>query len=848
MLSVSPLAGGPGYYLELANVNYYMEGGEPLPLWAGTAAKELGLSGVAEREHVERLCSGFHHETKEGLVRNAGKEERNPGHDCTFSCPKTVSVAWALADDELRKDIQEAQLKAVKQALSFLEDKAAFSRVGAGGQELVKAPLLACLFEHGTSRAMDPQLHTHAVIINLTVHPSDGRTTALDSTYLYRFKMAAGAVYRAALAHELQKLGFSIEQKQLGSSVGFEIAGIPKPLVEEFSKRRAEIEEVLNLRKGSLDAADSRYAELVAKETRRTKDTEVSRGELFGRWEEAGRAHGVDAAVIRQNLSPYAKLTPEQKAARKEEIFLEAVSALSQQHSHWNEADLTKAVAERAAGRVSAKDVRELVENKLRGPELIHLGGLQTEHQNRNEHRYIDRIEERLTTPEIKRQEREMLQAVHRICHGPKGESPRGLVEEAIHARQTLDPEQAAAVRFLTSGPGVRLMSGVAGTGKTFTLATCHDVWKAEGREVIGCALAGAAAQRLEEGTGIKSDTLQSTLYRLDNGWLTLNSRSVLLVDEAGQIGTQQLAKLIGHVESAKGARLVLVGDAKQLQPISAGGPFKFLADKAVLGEIRLANIRRQEEKWAREAVAAIEKGRAQDAIQAYVERGRFHLADDRKAAVGQMLDQWKKDGGVENPQGVCLIGSLNCEVKELNLRAQSERIRAGAVDPEKKLYANGVFFHEGDRLQFQKRSRVMAVENSDNATVTKVEPEKDRLTVTLDKDGRQLTVDLKRYAPENLRLGYASTTHKAQGASLPVVHVLMGSSLDDLHMGYVQISRSIKSTHLFCDKQTAGGPEISSLLRSLARERQKTMAAQVELDARRRLERAPGQGISLGF
>jgi conjugative relaxase-like TrwC/TraI family protein len=849
MLSVAPLAGGPGYYLALANVNYYLEGGEPVPLWAGTAAQELGLEGVARREHVERLCSGFHHETGEALVRNAGKDERNPGHDCTFSAPKSVSIAWALGDDELRKAIEQKQLAAVKQALDYLEEKAGFARVGAQGQGLVKAPLLACLFEHGTSRAKDPQLHTHALIINLTVHP-DGRTTALDSTYLYHFKMAAGAVYRAALAQGMQQLGFTVEQRTLGSSIGFEIAGIPKALIEEFSKRRAEIEETLKLRAGSLDAASSRYAELVTKETRRTKDTEVPRAELLRDWQAFGQEYGIDAAYLRKQLAPFLRLSPEERDRRKELVFSEAVAALSEQHAHWNEADLTKAVAERAAGRISARDARELVENKLRSPELIHLGGLQTEQKNRHERRYIDRIESRFTTPEIKRLEQRMLLAVERICRGPRNESRKELVEAAIAGRPMLNTEdgkeQAEAVRYLTSGPRVRLMSGVAGTGKTTTLVACHDAWKAEGRRVLGCALAGAAAKRLEEGTGIRSDTLQATLYGLDNGRLELDANSVLLVDEAGQLGTKQLASLVEHVQKS-GARLVLVGDAKQLQPIAAGGPFKFLADEHILGEVRLTKIRRQEEKWAREAVAAIEKGEAREAIKAYVERGRFHLADDRPAAIGQLIEQWQKDGGVRNPEGVFLLASTNAETKELNLRAQAERVRAGEIDPEKKLYANGVFFHEGDRLQFQKRSRVMDIENSDSGTVTKVELDRNRLAVRLDKDGRELTVDLRRYAPENLRLGYASTTHKAQGASLPVVHVLMGGPLTDLHMGYVQISRSKKSTHLFCDKHTAGGPELSDLLRGLARERQKTMAAQVELDGQGR-QRVRERGLSLGL
>src|SRR3954463_14147064 len=157
MLSIAALKGGPGYSRDLTSLNYYTEGGEPLPLWAGTVAKELGLSGVAEKDHVYRLAAGFDHETgEEKLVRNAGKESRNPGHDLTFSAPKTVSLAWALGDDEMRKAIEQVQLKAVREALTYLEEKAGFARVGTDGQVLVKCPLLFALFEHGTSRALDP--------------------------------------------------------------------------------------------------------------------------------------------------------------------------------------------------------------------------------------------------------------------------------------------------------------------------------------------------------------------------------------------------------------------------------------------------------------------------------------------------------------------------------------------------------------------------------------------------------------------------------------------------------------------------------------------------------------------
>jgi len=284
------------------------------------------------------------------------------------------------------------------------------------------------------------------------------------------------------------------------------------------------------------------------------------------------------------------------------------------------------------------------------------------------------------------------------------------------------------------------------------------------------------------------------------------------------------LARLVSHIAES-GARLVLVGDARQLQPVTAGGPFKYLAD--ILGEARLGNIRRQEEKWARDAVKDFEQGRSREALEAYDRQGHLHVSQNRPQAMARLIDRWKADGGIDSPDQVFMLASLNSEVRELNVRAQAERIAAGLVNPERKIHANGFSFHEGDRLQFQKNSRELGVSNSDTGTILSVDPVRQRITVRLDQDGREIAVSLKRYAPENIRLGYASTTHKAQGASISFVHVLMGGPLTDLHMGYVQASRSRKATHLFCDIETAG-PGLIELVRALGRERQKTMAQEV--------------------
>ncbi|MFO0888218.1 MAG: MobF family relaxase [Isosphaeraceae bacterium] len=843
MLSVAPLAGGPGYYLALANINYYMEGekGEPMPTWHGLAAGEFGLEGIARKEHVERLCAGYDpHDPGEKLVNNAGKEARNPGHDLTFSAPKSLSCAWSVADPELRRAIEEKHRAAVKAALSFLEEKVGYARVGTDGLARVKCPLLFALFDHGTSRAEDQQLHTHALLINVTRH-GDGRTTAIDPTFMYDWKMAAGAVYRLVCGQGMLELGFQLKERRIGSSVGWELACIPQEWIDDASKRRAEIEEKLALRKGSLDAADSRYAELVAKETRRTKDTEKPRDELFARWQAEALEHGITPEFLRRHLEPGVKLSqlrPEVRDARKEGLWKQASEALSRQNSHWSEADLTRALAERAMGKLSLRDVRELIAEKRRTRDLVRLGEVRTEKPDRKRNRYAEKWEQRFTTKEVIELEKRMLRDVLAIKREDRPGSRRELIEEAIRkSTPKLDGEQAEAVRHLLTGPGIRVMTGIAGSGKTTAMLTCAEVWRAEGREVLGCALAGKAATKLQKETGIESGTLASLLWRSENGQLSL-ARKTIVLDESGMVGTKDLQRLIRLIRCSEDCRGILLGDPKQLQPIDAGGGLKFLGD--ILGEKRLTVIRRQGEIWQRQAVAAIERGDAGEAIKAFIDNKCFHLADTREQAMAKLLEQWKKDGGIQKPEGVFLLASTNAEVISINRAAQAARIEAGNVSADRKVFADGVFLHEGDRLIFLKKSKELAIDNGDMATLVRVDDSGRKITVRLDREGREITVNFSRYAARNLALGYCATTHKTQGETLAHCHVLMGGPMTDQHLGYVQVSRSKISTHLFCDKASAGGPELSDLLRALGRERQKTMAAQVVLDEKRREREIP--------
>jgi conjugative relaxase-like TrwC/TraI family protein len=853
MLSISPLSGGDHrYYLSLTNVNYYTESGEPLGTWHGLAASEFGLKGYVEKEHLERLCNGFHHETGEKLVQNAGVTEgdkaRKPGDDMTFSADKTISALFAATtDEELRAGIRAAHERAVKVALDLAQAKAGFVRIGKDGQESIPAPLVWALFEHCTSRAQDPQLHTHALLLNLTVL-ENGKTRTIDSTHIYHWKMALGALYRAEMARGMQRLGFDVERVDTGSSVFFRIRGVPEELVEFWSKRRAELEEKLRLELGSLDAASAKAKEIATLETRRKKEEERARKEMHETWEQEAREYGFTPEYIQSLRRPYQAPKPDETEQNKAEIWREALSKLSYHNAYWSEAEMTKTVAERAAGRLSAMEVRELIANKIRSPELVTKGHLITREKNASENQYLDRVEEQFSTPRILATEKKYLDLVQGL-HERAGrhEVKREILDEVFRKYPTIDPEQKRAVEYLTSGGPIRLLSGTAGAGKSFCLKVCNEVWTRENRTVVGVAEQGSTQKMLEQETGIKSDTLAMTLIRLDSGRLKLTERTTVVCDEAGMLGTVPMARLQSHVAKAQ-ARLVFAGDSLQLQPVQAGAPFKYIAD--IVGEEKLVNIRRQKEQWARDAVHDLKAGRSDEALRKFLVHDQLIGTDTRREAMQKQIAKWKELGGVTNPERVLMVADLNHEVRELSLQAQAERIRAGLVDPARKIYANKVFFHVGDKLVFKQPSRFYDIVNGDRALVLDVDPQRNRLTVKLDRDGREVEINLnpkaRRYSADKLCLAYCVTTYGAQGVTVPHCLVLLGGPMANLHSGYVQGSRGQESTWFFINKQEAG-PELRDIVRSLAKVRQKKMAHEVfypEKKPRLRKDKSEGKDL----
>ena len=803
MLSISAMKGGQqNYYLSLAREDYYLNGGEPPGLWHGQGASELGLSGTVDGEALSRLFEGLHPTEERSLIQQQRYKERahQPGWDLTFSAPKSLSVLWSQANEPAQQALQRAHFSAVKAGLDYLEDEIAVTRKGKGGVEREPARLVIASFEHHTSRAEDPQLHTHALVLNVCAD-AQGRTGTLESKSLYLAKMAAGAIYRAELSAQLeQNLDLRVERK---GSV-FELAGVSEPLIAEMSKRRAEIEKALAERGYSGAAA----SELAAFSTRQTKGI-VLQEQLRVRWQETGKALGWGPEQAAQFLKRARPQRHDREYDRREALEKAAERSTDNQ-SYFNTRAFTRFLAEEAQGRsIGAKELLKVRDRYLgEGSDIVRLG------QYRGELVY--------TTREMMQEEKQLLAAVERSkSRVQPGVSPQ-TVEGVIATRRNLSEEQAAALRHITEeGGNIRVVSGMAGTGKTTLLHAARLAWELEGCEVRGAALSGKAAAGLAQGAGIGSETLRRTLWDLERGQLRLHEKSVLVVDEAGMVGTKMMRRLVQYTERAE-ARLVLVGDARQLQPIEAGGAFAEIEKR--LGAATLTDIRRQREPWARDAVKDFASGCAEKGLRAFAERGLLTIESDRRQAMASLISAWKVQG-IANPQEQLILVGTRLEAAILNRMAQEERHKAGWLrgegisipDTNERLY-------EGDRVLFTRKLRLYGVQNGSLGTLLEVDALKQTLTVRLDTDER-VHFSLRDYA--DLRPGYAMTTHRGQGATTEWGFILAGGSMQDREITYVQTSRARSETRIFIDVEEAG-EGLTRLVKQMHTSRQKDLAHSV--------------------
>jgi len=784
-------ASSADYYLDLAQEDYYLKGGEPPGHWYGEGAESLGLFGKVTESELKLLIVGRGPD-KEALVQNAGDGDRQGGWDLTFPAPKSVSVLWAQADPVTRRAIQEAHGRAVDAALNYLEAEAGRTRRGKGGAEKEPAKLVFARFDHGTSRAQDPAIHTHALLMNIGIR-EDGSTGSIESKPIFQNKMTAGAIYRAQLAYDIGQIGFEVERKRSW----FEVKGVSEELVSEQSKRRKAIKEKLE-EWGEKGAKASKFATLSTRE----KKEHLPRELLFGLWAHDGERHNFTASEV-QKLKELGQARTYNKEEEKKEAVANTLNKLTEKESHFSRRDFIRHMAEEAQGRgLSAKDVLETVEKELKNSrEIVHLG------------RFKD--EERYSTRSLVALEKGMLERVKEGLE--KTQTVRDESLAKVFSVRTLSDEQKAAAKHLTQNPGsVQLLAGMAGTGKSYVMDSVRDAYEKDGYRVLGAAPSGKAAAELEASSGIKSKTVHRLLGEVERGEVLLDKKTVLIVDEAAMLGTKKMAELV-EVTHSRGAKLILVGDEKQLQSVAAGGAFTAFSE--TLGRKELTDIRRQKEEWARTAVHNFASGRSEEALSEYAKRGLVTVANTRKLAIDSVITDWKKEG-TENPKANLIITGTNLDAHELNARAQAARFREGKIQGE-GIAAGNEHFYQGDRVIFRENNRALKVTNGLSGTIDSVDTTRGTFKATLDS-GVKVEIDPAKY--EKVKLGYAITTHSGQGATAERAFVLLGGNMQDRELSYVQASRAKDATRFYVDKNSSG-EKLTEIMRQMSVSHKKDLA-----------------------
>ena len=507
-----------------------------------------------------------------------------------------------------------------------------------------------------------------------------------------------------------------------------------------------------------------------------------------------------------------------------------ALDAITHSQATFTTRDLAKFVHRHS----DDKDQFDRVMAAVRGsPELVTLGK-----DGRGEQRFTSR--EMLGT-EL-RLEQETDRIAGRIEHGlPTAASDRVMANAARNGLH-LGPEQESALRHVVQGRDLGVIVGYAGTGKSTTLGLAREAWEQAGYHVHGAALSGIAAENLENGSGISSRTLASLERQWAQGRDLLTNRDVLVIDEAGMIGTRQMERIVREAEK-RGAKLVLAGDPEQLQAIEAGAAFRSITER--YGHVEITDILRQREDWQRDATRQLATGRTAEAIHAYAERGAVHVVETREAARAGLVERWNRDRVATPDASRIILAHINDDVRSLNELARHRLRDVGALgaDVEVETLRGQRSFAAGDRVMFLRNERGLGVKNGSLGRVDSITAA--RMAVMLD-DGRAVAFDIKDYA--HIDHGYAATVHKAQGMTVDRVHILATPGLDH-HAAYVALSRHRDAVEVHYGRDDFA--DSGKLVRALSRERGKDMASDYQREPKPAREpsppRNPFAGLKLG-
>ena len=722
-----------------------------------------------------------------------------PGYDLTLRPPKSVSLLWALGDADQRNSIRQAHREAVDAVIGYVERHALYARRGKGDRGKVETDgLVAAAFDHRTSRAGDPLLHTHVVTANLT-RTIEGSWQAIDGRPLFDHARPAGFLYQAHLRHLLsRRLGLRWEPVRNGWG---EIVGVPEHVIHAFSKRRDEIEEMVA--EAGYSSARAHQAATLA--TRRSKEYGVDAETLEGRWraEAEGLGFGPEqvSACFGREIAASDPNIPGLFAD------LAGSDGLTAQASTFRRKDVIEAISERAGVAVGAARIEELADAFISSGHVAALGQRpenveQVHRRGGSRERSQDLV--LFTTPELLELERNLIVwATEGFGHVvPAARSDA--VEQALAVRPSLSDEQIDMVRRVCSSdaPAIQIVAGRPGAGKTYATAACVEAFVSSGVPVVGCALSATAAAELESATNLQvlTGSLACTIARLmlDIDRHGLPRGAVVLVDEASMVGTRDLGAIAMRVQAVGGA-IKLIGDPDQHGPVDAGGFFSAYGRSNDGDIVQLVDNNRQLDPTERQAIEEFRQGGVSAALARLEETGRIVKSPTAAASFKAIVGDWWQ--AVETGGCDPMIAGPNRVRAELNHLARRRFAAEGRLGTE-TLRAGRREFAAGDWVVAKRNDRWLTsangdfVKNGSTGVVAAVDHGLGSLVVDFHKEGR-ITLPSKYLSNGGLDYGYARTTYGVQGATLDrtLYHASDQSSFEE---GYVALTRGRYQARLY--------------------------------------------------
>ena len=725
--------------------------------WAGKGAEALGLVGPVDPGVFRDVLEGT---VPDGSGRRLGRPGKDgsithrPGRDLTFSAPKSVSLVAMLGNDAA---VATAHDVAVKRTLAWLEATTIQTRmkepetgclVHAGDQKMVSAT-----FRHETSRNLDPQFHTHAVVANMVLG-DDGKWRTMSNETLYRRQKLIGMVYRSELARGLEALGYRVEKTHADGR--FEIAGVPRPVIEAFSTRRAEIEAAMHERGLGDPASNPHLAERAALMTRAHK-RDVDKEALRESWREQAANLGFSADKVSEPVRERRRMESDpreqvdapsagrdgggsreaekrsgREALREEAPASQAVSwamaHLSERDAVFARPDLLAAALAWKPGAVSVEGA-EMAIDALQREERLHAApGF---HKG-----------DGMTTDTALADERETIGLMQGGRDKGQVLMRRRAAQQHLHKGPLTDGQKDAVTMILSSKDRVVGVQGYAGTGKTSMLNRARALSEKKGYSMLGLAPSASAVKTLSAEAGIQSETLQGFLARnagvaegrlSDKGARDMRnafSKTVLVVDEGSLASTVQTRDLLRVAKTLRVPRVVLVGDEKQLDAVDAGKPFAQL-QRAGMQTAVMDEILRQRDPALKEAVEASLAGDVGKAFEKLGSNVTEVKADNIAGAVAarwlKLSPEERENTGVMAPSHE-LRRTINGHIRERLAREgaihgpafQGERLVSnGYTGAEKALAAN---YAPGDVVAFHRSYKRLGVEKNDERRVAEVD------------------------------------------------------------------------------------------------------------------------------